>query len=117
MRLGTQTASLFNHIMANGTIEDIVPGETGANNGFYGKTHSEETKEKISNNQTYKSEEFRNKCRDRMLGTKLSDETKKKQSEALKGIPKPKIECPHCGKIGGVPQMKRHHFDNCKTKG
>jgi len=30
MKLGTQTGSLFNHIMSNGTIKDIVPGETGA---------------------------------------------------------------------------------------
>jgi len=30
MKLGTQTGSLFNHIMANGTINNIVPGETGA---------------------------------------------------------------------------------------
>jgi hypothetical protein len=27
-----------------------------------------------------------------------------------------KLTCPHCGKIGPMPQMKRHHFDNCKFK-
>lgn len=26
----------------------------------------------------------------------------------------PKIECPHCGKIGNLGPMKRWHFDNCK---
>lgn len=30
MKLGTQTGSLFNHIMANGSVKDIVIGETGA---------------------------------------------------------------------------------------
>lgn len=30
--------------------------------------------------------------------------------------PKPKITCPHCNKEGGLPQMKRWHFDNCKEK-
>lgn len=30
MKLGTQTGSLFNHIMANCSIKDIIPGETGA---------------------------------------------------------------------------------------
>lgn len=30
MKLGTQTGSLFNHIMANNSIKEIVPGETGA---------------------------------------------------------------------------------------
>lgn len=28
--------------------------------------------------------------------------------------PKEKSTCPHCGKIGGVNQMPRWHFDNCK---
>lgn len=26
------------------------------------------------------------------------------------------IECPHCGKTGGVPAMKQWHFDNCKFR-
>lgn len=30
MKFGTQTGSLFNHIMANNSVKDIVPGETGA---------------------------------------------------------------------------------------
>lgn len=25
-----------------------------------------------------------------------------------------KLECPHCGKIGGYQGMKRNHFENCK---
>ena len=25
-------------------------------------------------------------------------------------------ECPHCGKIGKGPNMKRYHFNNCKKK-
>jgi hypothetical protein len=47
-----------------------------------------------------------------------------KRSEALKGIerhnlrgvPKPKVTCPHCGKEGGYPQMIQYHFDKCKHK-
>jgi hypothetical protein len=31
--------------------------------------------------------------------------------------PKPKVECPHCGKIGGLPVMRRYHFDECKNRG
>jgi hypothetical protein len=27
--------------------------------------------------------------------------------------PKPVVECPHCGKIGGISAMHRHHFNNC----
>lgn len=33
-----------------------------------------------------------------------------------KGIPQEKISCPHCRKVGGLPQMKQWHFDNCKEK-
>ena len=29
--------------------------------------------------------------------------------------PAPKVECPHCGKIGNR-NMTRDHFDNCKMK-
>lgn len=32
------------------------------------------------------------------------------------GVKKPTATCPHCGKIGGAPVMKRYHFDNCKEK-
>ena len=39
-------------------------------------------------------------------------ETKLKQSK-----PKEKVECPHCGKVGGVSVMTRWHFKNCKFKG
>ena len=28
--------------------------------------------------------------------------------------PQPKITCPHCGKVGGLNNMKRWHFENCK---
>jgi hypothetical protein len=30
------------------------------------------------------------------------------------GVPKKIITCPHCGKSGGEPQIKRWHFDKCK---
>ena len=39
-------------------------------------------------------------------------ETKIKKSLALKG----KVStCPHCSKIGGVANMTRYHFNNCKA--
>jgi len=60
----------------------------------------------------------------------VSDETKRKQSEAhkgkvawnknktmpFKGKPKTKVKCPHCGKQGGTGVMNRWHFDNCRNK-
>jgi hypothetical protein len=53
------------------------------------------------------------------LGVKHSEDVKQiiseRTSAALKGKPKTKIECPHCGKIGGAGNMKRYHFEFCKT--
>lgn len=69
--------------------------------------HSDETRRKISESQKgplgywYK--------RDRTA------ETNKKVSDALKGVPKKTISCPHCLKSGGTPQIKRWHFDKCTT--
>ena len=75
-------------------------------------------------------------------GRVWSDERKQRQSALLKGrpspnlgkkqtpewlennrktkigknkVPKPIVECPHCNKIGGLPQMKQWHFTNCKS--
>jgi len=28
----------------------------------------------------------------------------------------PRIECPHCGRIGKGSAMVRYHFNNCKLK-
>jgi hypothetical protein len=47
---------------------------------------------------------------------KQSAETIEKRKIAMTGNPKPKVECPHCSKIGGISAMKRWHFDNCKLR-
>jgi hypothetical protein len=53
----------------------------------------------------------------------ISEENKKTQTLAAnrayspareKGLKKPLTKCPHCGKIGGGPIMKRYHFERCK---
>lgn len=63
---------------------------------------------------------------------KLSEETKKKISKSSKGKSKPfsekhiqslkchvnnqsVVNCPHCGKSGQLTNMKRWHFDRCKS--
>jgi ribosomal protein S24E len=50
------------------------------------------------------------------LGKTHSDETKRQISKTSKGVPKPKLICPYCNMVGGAPQMKRYHFENCKIK-
>jgi len=56
------------------------------------------------------------RSRETNTGRPLSDEHRRKLSEIKGGIPKPKVTCPHCGKVGGAPVMARWHFDNCKHK-
>lgn len=46
-----------------------------------------------------------------------SEEFKKNAADRLKGIPKEKVTCDHCGKIGGKNAMFRWHFENCKFLG
>ena len=69
-----------------------------------GRPHTEESKEKMKN-----SAKNREKGGG-MTGKPHSEETKKKM-----GKPKNKIICPFCSKIGGDSQMKRWHFQNCKS--
>ena len=48
------------------------------------------------------------------LGTKHSEESKRRISESQIGRVQPKLKCPHCKKVGGQSAMKQWHFDNCK---
>lgn len=66
------------------------------------KPQSEETKQR-------KSDSMKGKNR-----SPRSEEFKRKVSATMKGRPMSTITCPHCMKIGGVSQMKRWHFNNCK---
>jgi group I intron endonuclease len=62
-----------------------------------------------------------------------TEEHRKKISIKTKGVPKPmtdehkknlhchinnskKVECPHCKKVGQLTNMKRWHFDKCKSR-
>lgn len=46
----------------------------------------------------------------------LPKSTVQKMSIAKLGIPQKVVTCPHCEKSGGVSNMSRYHFDNCKNK-
>jgi hypothetical protein len=101
-----------------------------------GKMVSEETRLKISKSKkgvklSTEHKESLAKNKKGMLGLSHSEETKKKMSEKAKGrknphsetakanMRKPKgpqeqVVCPHCGKEGGISNMKRWHFEKCK---
>lgn len=108
------------------------PGIVGA---FKGRTHSEESKEKIRQKalQQITTDEKRKKIsnnswakRDptaqrehavKIASKPKSDQHKKKISESLKNAGKHKtVICPHCKKKGGERAMKRWHFAKCKNK-
>lgn len=93
----------------------------GEKHPMHGKNLSDDHKRKLSEStkgRVHSKESIR-----KTLETKRSRvypvvvhsvETRRKKSEALKGKPLPIVECSNCGKSGGLPQMKRWHFDNCK---
>lgn len=93
--------------------QNISKGKKGMISPFKGKTHSSESKEKMTisklgdNNPKY------------WEGKKRSEETKLKISNSKKGKntgKAPLVKCPHCEKEGGLYAMKQWHFDNCKFK-
>jgi hypothetical protein len=63
-------------------------------------------------NKRPKSEEHKEKLSRALKGKRLPEESIRKSAAARKGKPQRKIQCPHCGKIGGTT-MYRWHFDNC----
>lgn len=77
-------------------------------------------------------EETRKKISEARLGQRVhnwSEESRRKLSQTNKGKPahpnliaaakktaSKQLECPHCGKIGKGPAMRRWHFEYCKEK-
>ena len=40
----------------------------------------------------------------------------RKKMKSKKGVARPTQTCPYCNKVGGLGNMTRWHFDNCKDK-
>jgi len=77
-----------------------------SNSMFMKKWHFDNCKEKPEN----KNEEFIKKRKENH-----SCFGKESPLKGTKRIAR-KVICPHCGAEGGVSNMKRYHFDNCKFK-
>lgn len=89
----------------NPKVSEFAKLRIGEKNPFYGKTHTEEHKEKMRQLKTGVplSESHKENLKLAMLN-KLPYDYKDKQQT-----------CPYCGLIGGGGNMKRYHFDNCKS--
>lgn len=46
----------------------------------------------------------------------LTGRKRPEHSAALTDKPRPRVQCPHCGKTGGINNMPRWHFENCQYK-
>jgi hypothetical protein len=107
-------------------------GIGGSQKGRTHKPFSDETKAKISAAKLNMSDETKAKISVASKARTHSAETKAKIGAASKGRThsteakaklsaaskaKPKVQCPHCQKIGSVWNMKRWHFDNCRQDG
>lgn len=86
---------------------------------------------KLGDKNPMRNPEVSKKVAEALKGRKKSKEAEKKRletatrngtlkrTEATKAKmrkPKEQIQCPHCKLIGGISQMKRWHFSNCKNK-
>lgn len=78
-----------------------------------GKKLSEAHKKKISESTKHPTDETRYKQGSGKRGKNLNEETKLKIGMA-NSKPHKIVKCPHCEKEGGISNMKRYHFDNCK---
>lgn len=104
---------------------DGLSGRSGKLNSMFGKTHSVATREKLrlsnigrpQTDETKKKRALSNIGKHSAPKGPMSVEGKMRRSVALKGILRGKqkrVICPHCKKEGGVSNMTKYHFLNCK---
>jgi hypothetical protein len=117
--------SLYGRINTNtGTLANLTNGGAGML-GFKFDENARKNMSIAQKNKKPATEETRKKLsiasRSRDTGAywrgkKVSEDIIEKRRQGLIGLKKSKKQCPHCGLIGGAPQMAQWHFDNCKNK-
>jgi hypothetical protein len=91
----------------------------GDKNGFYNKLHSDETKKYLKEKAKgrYSIEWFMQKHGEIEGAIKYEQRNVALKESMLKAKPmeRTESECPHCKLVGKGPNMKRYHFNKCKT--
>jgi hypothetical protein len=94
-------------------IKRMVEARIGKPSSRKGVKNSEEHRQKIRitklQNPYKHSEETKKKMSQSRLGVKLKEETRLKMVLAQNAMPK--VECPHCHKLGRYNAMGRYRFD------
>lgn len=98
----------------------------GEANGMYGRTHTEEAKEKIRAARARQAERIRAEIKARpvvvkerksLVGVPKSEEHKRKISEGRKAGKKQELHtCPHCGVTTNPGNYNRWHGVNCRSR-
>lgn len=107
------------------------PLETGITYTMTERQKTSLRESKLGDRNPMKNPETRKKVSDALRGRKKPVEVEAKRLTTRKNNgkpwhtqetklkmkkPKEKVVCNHCGIVGGISQMKRWHFDNCKQK-
>lgn len=82
-------------------LQKLAKSNRGSNNGMFGKTHSDSTKQKM---------------KEQAIGRKQSIETIIKKADAIRGLKREKKLCIHCNKEVAINGYSRWHGENCKKR-
>ena len=136
-RIQTEEEKLKRSLSQKGSnrpwAKDNLPKDvSGANNGMYGKQHSDDTKRKISeankasghmlgDNNPMRKVEWTEERKQHMKNIRANrgpwtEEQKEKMAAKLRGQKREKLHCPHCDRDIAVGWYNRHG-DNCRQKG
>lgn len=78
------------------------------------RTAFSRTKRTMSDSFKQKQRESKLGNKNPMFGKKQTEEIKRKIANSLLGYKQVQVECPNCKLMGGIANMKRYHFNNCK---
>jgi hypothetical protein len=98
----------------------ILRNKTDGGDGTCGYKHSTKSRKNRSNSMLGKKHPERGEKislsnKGRVL-PKRTVQHRKNLSISLTGRTQQRIDCPYCSKSGGITNIKRYHFENCKFK-